>query len=448
MNAADIERLYAWRQYLRPSEYWEAWLAGSGEEPPDLDALPAIPNLPEPLHGSVEVREAAQWPVRRAEILNAFKRYVIGAYPEPPEPIEARTLAELPGSNGASVREVELSFGPGRRAKLHLELCLPPGAGPFPVFMTQRNHAGWARIALARGYAAVVYNACDSTDDTQAYKEIWPGHDWSMLCRRAWAAGRALDWLRTLPAIDRERACITGHSRNGKQALICGAIDARFGVVISSSSGIGGASPYRLANEAHFSEGIEILTHSFPEWFHPRLRFFAGREDRLPVDANLLLALSAPRAVLISTALNDPCESVRANELPEPKPLAVRAPQTLEAWSAGRADRERRMRLLLGAEPPTAERLDAKKYGLDRPHLFALLHRPVVSEAQGLERHDFSFGQYIPASLYAPHGAMHPWTTAALGQRFRRPCMPRCAPRRGSERVCSPQRRPERGEKN
>ena len=44
------------------------------------------------------------------------------------------------------------------------------------------------------------------------------------------------------------------------------------------------------------------------------LRFFAGREDRLPVDANLLLALVAPRAVLMNYGLNDEVSNVWANE--------------------------------------------------------------------------------------------------------------------------------------
>ena len=34
-------------------------------------------------------------------------------------------------------------------------------------------------------------------------------------------------------------------------------------------------------------------------WFHPRLRFFAGREDKLPVDQNSLMALVAPRGLMM-----------------------------------------------------------------------------------------------------------------------------------------------------
>ena len=50
----------------------------------------------------------------------------------------------------------------------------------------------------------------------------------------------------------------------------------------------------RFHNERQLGEEIDSLTRNFPDWLHPRLRFFAGREDRLPVDFHELVALSAP----------------------------------------------------------------------------------------------------------------------------------------------------------
>jgi hypothetical protein len=35
---------------------------------------------------------------------------------------------------------IELTFGPENRATLTMELMIPPGEGPFPVFLTQWNH--------------------------------------------------------------------------------------------------------------------------------------------------------------------------------------------------------------------------------------------------------------------------------------------------------------------
>ena len=43
----------------------------------------------------------------------------------------------------------------------------------------------------------------------------------------------------------------------------------------------------------------------FGYWFHPRLRWFAGRENRLPLDQHFLKALVAPRALICTEANGD-----------------------------------------------------------------------------------------------------------------------------------------------
>ena len=88
---------------------------------------------------------------------------------------------------------------------------------------------------------------------------------------------------------------LTGHSRNGKQAVVAAAFDERIGAVVPSSGNTGGADPWRYTTDMFVNESIELLTGAQPHWFHPRLRFFAGREDKLPVDQNLLMAAIAPR---------------------------------------------------------------------------------------------------------------------------------------------------------
>lgn len=110
---------------------------------------------------------------------------------------------------------------------------------------------------------------------------------------------------------------LTGHSRNGKAALIAAAHDERFAGIVSSSAGVMGAIPARLCCNRHSGEGIELLTRVYPDWYHPRLRFFSGREQRLPTDAHELLALVAPWPLLLSVAVNDPVESTWAAERTE-----------------------------------------------------------------------------------------------------------------------------------
>ncbi|HOW67370.1 MAG TPA: alpha/beta fold hydrolase, partial [Verrucomicrobiota bacterium] len=216
--------------------------------------------------------------------------------------------------DGVTLKAVTLEFGPKAQARLSLELVIPRGPGPFPVFMTQDNHRPWALVAASRGYLGCVYAGADSRDDTGAFTNLWPDCDWTKLTRRAWAASRCVDYLLTLPGVDSQRIALTGHSRNAKTSLIAAALDPRIRAVILSSAGAGGTCSYRLFSETQFGEGIELITRTFPDWLHPRLRFFAGRENLLPIDQPELIACVAPRPCLISTALNDPVESVWAIE--------------------------------------------------------------------------------------------------------------------------------------
>jgi cephalosporin-C deacetylase-like acetyl esterase len=299
------------------SEAWEKWLQETGELPPDFDAMPSIAGLPDPflkMEGDRQVRVGRtrkEWRRRREELLGLFEHYVIGTYPPPPGNVRGEILSEQQEA-GATVRDIQLEFGLDHRAKLWMQLIIPKGEGPFPVFLTQHNHRGWALVAVSRGYIGCVYAGSDSRDDTGPFAAIWPDCDWTKLTRRAWAASRCIDYLSTLPIVNEHQIVMTGHSRNGKMSIIAAAIDERIGAVISSSSGAGGACTYRFFSEAHFGEGIELITRVFPDWLHPRLRFFAGREDKLPIDQHELIACIAPRACLISTALNDNVESTWA----------------------------------------------------------------------------------------------------------------------------------------
>lgn len=285
---------------------WEDWQRRTGAQPPDFDSLPSRPFLPDPLEG---VSSPEGWKKRRDEIRALFEHWVTGRMPPAPGNVRA-TVTATRQEGGATLREVRLEFGPGHRGTLRLELLIPPGAGPFPVFLT--NHARnrpWVYPAVRRGYIACVYHAADplygDTDDSDAFIELYPDHDFSTLARWAWASMRAVDYLITLPEVARAQIGITGHSRGGKAALISAAFDDRIGAVIPSSGNTGECDPWRFTSDPFGNETIEQITGSFPHWFHPRLRFFAGREHKLPVDQNQLMALVAPRGMMMYSSYSE-----------------------------------------------------------------------------------------------------------------------------------------------
>ena len=285
---------------------WEDWQRRTGEEPPDFASLPSMAELPDPLAG---VKTAADWRRKRESIHELYEHWVFGKMPPAPGNLRA-VAAGTRAEGGVTVREVRLEFGPGGRGRLRLDLLIPPGPGPFPVFLT--NHARnrpWIYPAVRRGYIACVYHAADpsygDSDDSDAFIELYPEYDFSCLARWAWASMRAVDYLMTLPEVDHAKIGIAGHSRAGKAALLSAAFDERIGAVIASSGNTGECDPWRYTSDPFGNETIEQITTNFPHWFHPRLRFFAGREQKLPVDQNLLMSMVAPRGLLMYSSYSE-----------------------------------------------------------------------------------------------------------------------------------------------
>jgi dienelactone hydrolase len=281
------------------------WLEKTGEIPPDFDAFPKVNGLPDPLKflDGRPVRTAAEWQARRAEIRRLLEKYVTGTFPPKPKLDLATVLDETPGK-GYSIRNVRLEFGPQGKGSMRVQVMIPDGKGPFPVLISP-NLAGWGPSLLRRGYISCGYAGNDGMDDAAAFAPLYPEYDFAALPRRAWAAGLVLDYLSSLPQVDMKRIGMFGYSRDGKMATMAAALDERISALIAGSTGVGGILPWRLSGERNAGEGIETATRQFPTWFVPRLRFFAGREDRLPVDGNLLVAMMAPRSVLMEYGLND-----------------------------------------------------------------------------------------------------------------------------------------------
>jgi dienelactone hydrolase len=288
-------------------ESWNAWQEKTGRLPPDFESSASANFLPDPFrfHDGTEVRMPEDWAARRAEIRRLFEEHVVGSLPPKPT-IERVVPVTETRADGYTVRTVRLEYGPGGAISSEVTLTLLDGEGRFPVLMGAGGP--WKTPLVRRGYVVCEYPT--SVDQPSDLPALYPEHDYATIGQRAWTAQVVVDYLLTQPEVDASRIAIYGYSRGGKMAVTAAAFDERIAAVVAGSTGVGGVLPWRLSGERGMGEGIESTTRMFPAWFAPQLRFFSGREDRLPVDANLLLALIAPRACLMEYGLNDEVANV------------------------------------------------------------------------------------------------------------------------------------------
>jgi hypothetical protein len=167
-------------------------------------------------------------------------------------------------------------------------------------------------LARGWGYAMVGYNDIQP-DRANAWKEgvigltLAPGQEqpgpdeWGTISAWAWGVSRIIDYLETDTAVDAKRVAIQGHSRLGKTVLWAAAKDERVAAVFSSCAGEMGSALARR----DWGETVDDMAQNFAWQFAGHFQKWPGRWNEMPVDAHMLIALSAPRPVFITGGTTD-----------------------------------------------------------------------------------------------------------------------------------------------
>lgn len=115
-----------------------------------------------------------------------------------------------------------------------------------------------------------------------------------------WGISRIIDGLEqvqdSLP-IDLKHIAVTGCSFAGKMTLFAGAFDERIALTIAQESGGGGYPAWRVSETLG---NVETLEKTDRHWFIEDLWKFAGQVEKLPYDHHQLMAMVAPRALLVT----------------------------------------------------------------------------------------------------------------------------------------------------
>jgi hypothetical protein len=201
--------------------------------------------------------------------------------------------------DGCRLQEIEINSTPGRRFKAIV--TLPTGtSGPRPAVVCIHGHGGNRRIvhdtnSLYRGFAAALAERGYVTISTDVGQHTVYEQDRSLMGERLWDLMRCVDYLESLPQVDKTRIGCGGLSLGGEMAMWLGAMDTRMTATVSSG----------------FLTKMDQMEQN-----HCLCWKFDGLREL--VDFADIYSLTAPRALLCQNGLQEPASQF-------PVPLACEA---------------------------------------------------------------------------------------------------------------------------
>jgi hypothetical protein len=231
-----------------------------------------------------------------------LQKYELGTLPPKPSSVSASfsgsTLSITVSDNGKSI-----SFSVSIKN-------IPSGTGPHPAIINYGTAGG---LPIPAGVATIYFNNDEIAEQQggssrgrgKFYDLYGSGHSAGALTAWAWGVSRIIDALELTRAqtnLDPARIGVTGCSRNGKGAMVAGALEPRIALTLPEESGAGGSGCWRIATWQksrgdNVQDSVQIVQENV--WFSPNFNSYVNNINSLPFDHHLLAGLIAPRPIYI-----------------------------------------------------------------------------------------------------------------------------------------------------
>lgn len=245
-----------------------------------------------------------QWQCKQRQVAAMAQHYMLGDLPDSP--------VKVTSQYSDNTLTVDVSNAQ-RHMSFKAEVILPKtGSAPYPVMIgvgrvflntEALSELGIAIINFPNGEIAEQKNG--ESRGKGKFFDFW-GHDHNAgaLIAWSWGVSRLIDALQSNPELplNAQRIGITGCSRNGKGAIVAGAMDSRINLTIPQESGAGGAANWRISDAAYArGENVQTVRQIVTEnvWFRDDFRQFSESVTSLPFDQHQVLGLIAPRGLLL-----------------------------------------------------------------------------------------------------------------------------------------------------
>jgi dienelactone hydrolase len=280
-------------------------------------------------HSGKKITTPEQWLTQRDAIKRVLQVFM-GVPPGAKAPLDVKILEETARADH-TLRKLAFQTEPGEfvpsyllipkdRQKIHPLIICPhqtTQAGMRePAGLAGNPQLHTALRLVKRGYVTFTYDALCFGERHDAasghYGDAIPFYrkhpHWSLLGKMVWDLSRAIDYVQTLDFVDSSRIASIGHSHGGYTTLFAMAFDERIKAGVSNC----GFDTFRLdGNTWRWSRATALLPLLGYYISNPRLKmdFYRAVPDSgvidVPFDLHHMLALIAPRPLLLSTADED-----------------------------------------------------------------------------------------------------------------------------------------------